>query len=247
MTDRAPRFLIETLPAIGDTLALSAAERHHVRVLRLAPGARLELFDGNGNGWDAELELSGDRLARAHVVAKRPSKEGESQLELALAVGVLKSDRLEWLIEKATELGVRRIVPFTSEHSVSVPSANRTRRWRQIAAAAAKQCRRSRVPDVEAPIDIERALSLPYATKVLLCERDTPNRIGLPAVAVQPRQVLIAVGPEGGFAPAEIEAARAAHCRLVDLGARTLRAETAAVTAAALCQMLWGDLHPRHA
>jgi 16S rRNA (uracil1498-N3)-methyltransferase len=178
---------------------------------------------------------------RVRVTAAEPDGAGESPLDLTLAVALLKSDKLDWVIEKATELGVSRLQPFASAHSLAHPSTNRTARWQQIAHAAAKQCGRSLVPPVAPPCAFADLFALPAAARLLLAEHGETT----PLVALaldRPASVLLIIGPEGGFDAGEVAGAQAAACTLVGLGPRIMRAETAAITAAALCQSRWGDL-----
>ena len=162
-------------------------------------------------------------------------------LTVTLAVASLKSDRLEWVIEKATELGVARIQLFESARTLARPSDDRQSRWRQIALSAAKQSGRSAAPRIEAPIDFAAALALPAAARVLFAEDG--SGADLAGLSLEkPASILAVVGAEGGFSADELAAARAAGCHLVGLGPRILRAETAAIVAVALCQARWGDL-----
>jgi len=161
-------------------------------------------------------------------------------------VALLKADKLDTVIEKATELGVARIMLFASRYSLGRPSAARLARWRQIAIAAAKQCERTVIPRIEGPLDIAAVLQKPAPYRLLLWEdSDCKQAADLASISVAPAAVTLLVGPEGGFAPDEVAAARAAGWLPVTLGPRILRAETAAITAVALCQHLWGDLRSR--
>ncbi len=159
-----------------------------------------------------------------------------------LAVGTLKADRFEWVVEKATELGVTRIQPFASSHTLGRPSPGRQQRWQQIALAAAKQCGRSVAPAIATPVEFAAVLDAPAAARILFAEDGSGG--DLAAVSAGSAGPLLAiVGAEGGFTAGELAAARAAGCHIVDLGPRILRADTAAVVVVALCQTRWGDLH----
>jgi 16S rRNA (uracil1498-N3)-methyltransferase len=236
-----PRFLIDRAAAPGDAVPLAADEARHARVRRLAIGDPIALFDGSGRSYLARLES----LARAGAVARvtdvLPARDGESGLDLTLAVAALKADRFDWVVEKATELGVTRIQPFTSVHTLARPSRNRQERWRQIALAAAKQCGRSSAPDIAASLELSAVLSLPAATRVVFAEDGSGSPLADLALAV-PSPLLAVVGGEGGFTAAELAQARARGCHLIALGPRILRAETAAISAVVLCQARWGDL-----
>lgn len=238
MSEHLPRFVIATPAAVGDVIRLTRDEARHARVRRLTLGDAVALFDERGHSCvGAVSAVARDHIA-VRVTAVRPPDEHESGLDLTLAIGLLKADKLDWVIEKATELGVTRLQPFASQHTLAQPSAARRTRWQQIARAAAKQCGRSRVPLVAPPCDLAAVLQAP-ATRLLLAEHGTT--VPLASVDAAGPLVLI-VGAEGGFSAAELAAARAAGAHLIGLGPRILRAETAAVAALALCQARWGDL-----
>lgn len=237
----AHRFAVDGPLAVGEEVVLAGEEGRHARVRRLAIGEPVELFDGAGRSWGGAVSAIGRDGIRVRVGAAHRARAGESPLDLTLAVALLKSDKLDWLIEKATELGVSRLQPFASARSLARPSNGRLARWRQIARAAAKQCGRTVVPPVAAPCAFDDLLPLPAAARLLLAEHHaTAPLAALPLD--HPASLLLIVGPEGGFAAAELDAARAAGLTLVGLGPRILRAETAALAAVALCQSRWGDL-----
>lgn len=241
MRQHLPRFLIERAASPGEILTLRAEEARHARVRRLGVGDAVALFDGAGHSYVARLESLSRDSAQVRIVEAMPEGDGESALQLTLAIAALKSDRFEWVIEKATELGVTRIQPFTSVHTLARPSGDRQKRWAQIALAAAKQSGRSLAPSIEAPIDFAAVLSLPAAARLLFAEDG--SGVSLASLTFDaPPSLLAIVGAEGGFSSDELAAARTAGCHLVGLGPRIVRAETAAVIAAALCQSRWGDL-----
>ncbi|MDX2169824.1 MAG: 16S rRNA (uracil(1498)-N(3))-methyltransferase [Deltaproteobacteria bacterium] len=237
-----PRFRIAAPVETGALVELAGRELHHAQVRRLAIGESVALFDGAGFSCvGAVAHATRDGLTvRVHTV--QPPRSGESRLALTLAVGLLKADKLDWVIEKAVELGVAAVQPFSSAHTVAAPSDARQRRWQQLAQAAAKQCGRSVVPPVAAPVDFRTLLAVPIAPRLLLAERDAAAPLAAVGLTPAPAALLAIVGPEGGFSDAELDAARATGCALVGLGPRILRAETAAITTAALCQARWGDL-----
>lgn len=230
VASRPARFLVRAGAAPGERVALDAAEARHAHVRRLAVGDAIALFDGVGHGWDAVIDAWSRGSVVVRVTAPRPDRDGESSLDLTLAVALLKADKFDWLIEKVTELGVTRIRPFVSRHSLARPSAARRERWQQIALSAAKQCGRTVVPPVEAPVDFTDILRDAAPCRLLCWEGDDAE----PWVpSAENATMTLVVGPEGGFAPAEVDAARAAGFRLVSLGPRILRAETAAIAAIA--------------
>jgi len=235
-----PRFAIDRPAAVGDVVTLTGDEAKHARVRRVAVGEAVALFDEAGHSCVAEVTgVTRDGVA-VRVTAVQPANAGESPLALTLAIGLLKADKLDWVIEKATELGVARVQPFTSAHTLARPSASRQARWQQIARSAAKQSGRSIVPAIAPPCDFADVLTT-TATRLLLAEHgETVPLADVDAASGTP--LVLIVGAEGGFATAELDTARAAGVHLITLGPRILRAETAAVAAVALCQSRWGDL-----
>lgn len=239
----AHRFAIDRPPVVGEVVTLAGEEGRHARVRRLAVGEAVVLFDQAGHSCVGEMCGVDRDGVRVRVTALRPDGEGESRLDLTVAVALLKADKLDWVIEKATELGATRLQPFASAHSLAQPSAGRQARWQQIARSAAKQCGRSLVPDIAAPCALTAVVALPAAARLLLAEHG--ETVPLAAIALdRPASLLLVIGPEGGFDNAEIAAAANAGFRPVGLGPRILRAETAAIAAVALCQSRWGDLLP---
>jgi 16S rRNA (uracil1498-N3)-methyltransferase len=226
----------------GDRARLAPEEWHYLRhVLRLPAGAPLLVFDGEGGEHQAALPAGGEELSLG------PRREIAPPAAVVwLAFAPPKGDRADLLVEKAVELGVSRLAPFEAARSVvkldPERGASRAARWRRIAAEAARQCGRAEVPAVDEPVPFAGALALgpPGARRVLFYEGGGEPLSALldPAAPVH----LALVGPEGGFTPGEVGAALEAGARLCSLGPRILRAETAAIAAAALLQHRLGDL-----
>lgn len=235
-----PRFLVGPEAAVSETVVLDADQARHARVRRLRPGSAVALFDGAGRSFRGVIEEITQRGVAVSISEELPFRSGESALEITLALASIKPDRVEWAIEKATELGVARVRLFFSKRSLARPSAARLHRWRQIALGAAKQTGRSIVPAVEAPVAFEDVLRDKDGWQILCWER--PAGGAEPTRPAPPSKVTVIIGPEGGFTEAEARAAAAAGCENLALGPRILRAETAAVVAVALCQLRWGDL-----
>jgi 16S rRNA (uracil1498-N3)-methyltransferase len=230
--------------APGARVDLPDHTAHHAReVLRLRPGATILVFDGAGNEFEAELEeVSRKRvLARlSGLVAARP----ESPLRIVLALPPLKGDRMELVIQKATELGVAEVWPVVTARTDAVGrpalQGSRQERWDKVASGAAEQCGRAVVPKIEATLTFDALLHRPFeGTRLIFVE----DAAGAPATA-WPRTpaMLCLVGPAGGWEPAEAERLLAAGFVHAALGPRILRAETAAITAVAALQVLFGDL-----
>ncbi|HEY7375832.1 MAG TPA: 16S rRNA (uracil(1498)-N(3))-methyltransferase [Polyangia bacterium] len=222
-------------------------EHHHLaRVLRARPGDAITLFDGAG----AELAARVVRVGRAETelaaeAQAAPATAG-SETPLVLLTAVPRGGRMDFLVQKCCELGVSRIVPVITARSVVRPEPDRRARWDKIAREAARQCGRADVPVVDAPVALPAALAvaapaLPARRLVL-----SPDGDGRPLRALLPDRAATAllVGPEGGLAPAESEAAQAAGFVPVSLGPRILRVETAAMVAVALAAEAFGALGP---
>jgi len=220
--------------------------RHLTRVLRLKPGDSVVLFDGAGKEYHATIKRLAGREASFALIPNHPPEIPEPSLRIILGIGLLKSAKLEWLIQKATELGVGEILPFHSLRVVPRPdetaARNRLQRWGKIAAEAAKQCRRARVPRIHPPRAFAEALAIfPEATRIFLWEKEKTRVLSDVLPPLCPA-IYALVGPEGGFSTEESQRAQAAGFIPVRLGPRILRAETAGLAIVALLQFLEGDL-----
>lgn len=238
-----PRFLIQEPPDGEGRARLRGASLRHLRtVLRLAAGDEVELFDGRGRAWSAVIRSVGPSSAELAVTAELAPRS-ESPLRLTLAVALPKGAKLDWVVEKSTELGVTRIVPFVSERTVAAPRdlEARAARWARLAESATAQCGRTTPPRVSAVGSFADVLALAASQdRALLFHEEA--RSPLPPTGDAVASVLAVTGPEGGFTAAEASAAARAGLRPASLGPRILRAETAAVAAAVVCQLRWGDL-----
>jgi 16S rRNA (uracil1498-N3)-methyltransferase len=211
--------------------------RYLTLVLRLRAGDELELFDGEGGRYPAQLE-SGEILR----VGARLEAEARA-LEVVLAQALAKGEKMDLIVQKATELGVARIVPLVAERSVVKLSAergaSRTERFRRIAQEAARQCGRADVPLIDEPQQLEPLLA---ATDCLCLVLDPAERLRLSAAARGVSRLLLAIGPEGGFSPAELALAQRSGALTVGLGPLVLRTETAGLAALSVLQHLHGAL-----
>ncbi|HXQ21455.1 MAG TPA: RsmE family RNA methyltransferase [Candidatus Acidoferrales bacterium] len=238
-----PQFIVSPEALSGSRATLTGQELHHLRVRRLRAGSEVVLCDARGSQRHGVV-LSIDRHCATIGLSSTPAQQRESPLQLVLAQALLKADKLDLIIEKATELGVSGVVLFSSERSAGRVTADRQARWNRIARGATKQCQRSTAPSVAGPISFDELLSQHTAAQRLFFWEDAPPGGLAAAHAECPRTAwaLVVVGPEGGFSAAEAQRAAAAGFRLIGLGPRILRAETAAVIAVALTQFLWGDM-----
>jgi len=240
-----PRFHVPTA-APGARVDLPEHTAHHAReVLRLRPGAAVRVFDGAGAEFEAVLDEVTRRAVSArirHSAAARP----ESPLRLVLAISPLKGDRMELVVQKATELGVTEIWPVVTSRTDAAArpalQGSRGERWEKVASGAAEQCGRAVVPHVPPTTTLAGLLARPFdGTRIALLE--TTGHPPLASLRVDPASpVLLLVGPAGGFEPVEAESVRLAGFVSASIGPRILRAETAAVAAVAIAQASWGDL-----
>lgn len=219
----------------GARLALPAGAARHVQVLRLQPGDPLVLFDGRGGEYDAEVEHMGRSEVRVQVLAHR-AVECEAEVAVHLALGMPANERMDWLVEKATELGVASIQPLVAERSVLRLAGERAQKkqahWQAIAIAACEQSGRNRVPAVHAVQPLPAWLAAQAQPGLVLSLREGTRPLA--AAAGARASVTLLSGPEGGLAPSEEDAALARGWTAVHLGPRVLRAETAPLAALAV-------------
>ena len=230
------------LPLIsGQVVDLPPTAARHVQVLRMQPGHSLTLFNGEGGEFSAEVQHMGRSDVRV-VVGEHRAVECEAAVQVHLAVGMPANERMDWLVEKATELGVHRITPLMTERSVIRLTGERAEKkqahWQAVAASASEQCGRNRVPLIDAPERLDAWLAKQTAQAdavqcVLSLHASTQPITAMRANAVQ-KSWLLLNGPEGGLTDAEDAAARAKGFVALSLGERVLRAETAALGALAL-------------
>jgi 16S rRNA (uracil1498-N3)-methyltransferase len=241
---RLTRVYVTEALAPGKKLVVEdSAANHIMRVLRLRDGETLTLFDGHGGEYGARITGFGRDTVTVEVLEHR-AVERESGLELTLVQGISRGERMDWVMQKATELGVRRIVPVFTERSVvkldERQSARKLQHWCAIVIAACEQCGRNYVPEVSAPADFFTAVRATDSaeTRLLLSPSATLRARDLP----HPKRVTLLIGPEGGLTDNEQEAATKAGFQPVQLGPRILRTETAAIAALAALQHDFGDL-----
>lgn len=240
------RLFIDAALASGCEVQLDASQARYLgRVLRMRPGDELAVFNGSDGEFLASLAKIGKDYA-AVLVGGPVATATESALKIHLVQGISRGERMDYVVQKATELGVKRITPVLTEYGVVRLDADRAARrrdhWEQVARSACEQCGRIRPPLVEAPVMLNRWLG----TRPASADLDLILRPGaanaLACVAAPRTKVCLLVGPEGGFSLDEYDAAQAAGFEPVGLGPRILRTETAAVTALAIAQASWGDL-----
>ena len=246
MTMRIPRLFVGLPLAVGARITLPESAGHHAtRVLRLGAGDALTVFDGRGGEYDATIARTSRGAVEidvgAHVIVDR-----ESTLGIELGQGICKGDRMDLVVQKATELGVRAIRPVVCRRSVvkldSARAERRVAHWRAIAVHAAQQSGRTRVPEVAGVEDLDTWLERSGGGPSVVLSPHAGASFSELAPPPPDHPVRLLVGPEGGLAPQEIERARVAGFTALRLGPRVLRTETAALVALCVLQARWGDL-----
>lgn len=244
-----PRFFMDTPLHSGDTVTLPAEVAQHARVLRLQPGDTITLFNGTGGGaWQADIVAMEKREIRVQVGAFLHA-EAEPPYRLTLAQGIAGNNRMDWLIEKAVELGASRIAPLTTTRSVvqlaSERAAKRQMHWQRIVQAACEQCGRNRLPEI-APVQDFRAWldAMPEAPAgddlwILLSPCAGTAFDTLPHTPPK-GEIIVLIGPEGGLVDEEIVSACDRGFIAIGLGPRVLRTETAGIAMLAALAARWG-------
>ena len=253
---RISRVFVDADLAVGAELELPRDSVDHlVKVLRLGVGARITLFNGRGGEYAASLASLERRHATATVLAHDPV-ERESPVSVTLMQAVARGEKMDWVLQKATELGVAAIQPIEAERSVVQLQGDRAEKrrlhWQGIVQSACEQCGRNRLPTLGSPQGLESAClayarDRPAALKLTLDpEAATPlDAAKLAAAATRGGDIAILIGPEGGWSDAEVQRAAAAGFIGVRLGPRVLRTETAALAALTAIQTICGDLGAR--
>lgn len=233
------RFHVPLPFAAGETLELPAGPARHVQVLRLQPGDALTLFNGEGGQWQAEVLEMGRKTVSVRLLAPEVATEPELPQRVTLALGMPANERMDFLIEKATELGVAAVQPLVCERSVLRLSGERAERkrehWHGVAVAASEQCGGTRVPVIHPVLTLAEWLRSAGASdaagcRLVLSTGAAPALEAVVAGVVTPAYTLLS-GPEGGLSPGEEAAARTAGFAPASLGPRILRADTAPLAA----------------
>lgn len=241
---RLTRSFVDLPLHAGATVSLPEdAVAHLVRVLRLQAGDACVLFNGDGFDYDARIVTAGKRDAQVALIGAR-RVDNESPLRITLVQGIARGEKMDLILQKATELGVARILPVDSERSEvkldAQRAAKRLAHWREVVVSACEQSGRAVVPEVLPPQPLAQAAARPDGQCFLL---DPQADIGLAALAgTPPSSCTLAIGPEGGWSPRDRELLAAAGFRGLRLGPRVLRTETAGLAAISALQALCGDL-----
>ena len=228
------------------TVTLGADETRHLRdVLRLRAEEEAFVFDGMGREFRCTVSSINRDVAELQIEAQVGPATPESHLQLNLCVALLKGEKFDLVVQKATELGVTKITPLITRHADihlrnESDAAKRVVRWQRISQGAAKQSGRAFVPEISVPVKFDAALDV-GGLGVMFSERGGDALETLRSHSA-PASMTVLVGSEGGWTDGELLQARANGCRIVTLGGRTLRAETAAIAVATLLQHRFGDL-----
>ncbi len=234
----ARRFFVERTHALGDLVSIEGGDAHKLlHVLRARDGDEIELVDSAAQCFTATLRIDGEHVQA--LLAKLHATQTDATVTIDVAQGVPKGQKMDFVIEKLTELGVASIVPLVTERTVVRDAgASKLERWRRLARGAAQQCGRSDIPPVGDPIAFDALLARFSSYDAVLMPWEVaqarPPREMLPQLLAGARRVLVVIGPEGGFSHLEAERAAAAGAHLISLGRRILRTETAALVTVAL-------------
>jgi len=235
----------------GKTVALGADEARHAHdVLRLEAGDEIFVFDGEGDEYRCVIAELTSQSATLNVVEQVSPASPESPLDLTLAVALLKGEKFDLVVQKATELGVTRLMPLlTARADVRIREPGDARkkadRWARIAFESAKQCGRAQLMLVDPPMNLDeffRSIS-DVQMKLTYTARDGDPHADLAKMDMKEARIAAMIGPEGGWTDDELKQASGDGCKIVTLGGRILRAETAAIAVATLLQHRFGDLN----
>jgi 16S rRNA (uracil1498-N3)-methyltransferase len=238
----------ERFSADGTSVRLGTEETRHLRnVLRLGPGDEIYLFDGLAREFRGEVQTVTRDSTEVTAIKEVEAAQPESRLNLTLAIALLKGEKFDLVIQKATELGVALIIPvMTSRADVRIKgddeAGRKTTRWQRIALEATKQCGRARLMRIESPVAFTNLVKVGGEASLMFAERDGIPFAETLSAGLLTADVTALVGPEGSWSDEEIAQARDSGWKIVTLGGRILRAETAAIVVATLIQYRFGDL-----
>ncbi len=245
------RFFVDPENIMGQTADITGTEARHIStILRLSPGTTVTLFDGSGSYYEARLtKISPSRVA-AKIVSIIPYIDSaeEYRTALHLGIGLLKGKKMDFIIQKLTELGIENMLPFRSKFCAAhEPSAGKLLRWKKIALEACKQCNRPVPPALQEVTDFNDLVSFSkretYDLKLIFWEEEVQKNLRQALESLgQKKSVLALIGPEGGFSAGEVADAVGAGFQPVTVGSRILRAETAAIASASILQYELGNL-----
>ena len=243
---RIPRIYTNANLTPGTDIQLDeGAARHLTSALRMTAGQQIILFNGQGGEYSAELVQAKKGKASA-MVTGFTQIDRESPLQIHLAIGISRGERMDWIVQKATELGVTEITPLFSERTEVKLNGERLekklRHWQQVSISACEQCQRNRIPTINNALTLDQWLNQPnqeaQQLKLVLHHRSDKTL----AQHQSPKNVCLLVGPEGGLSDNEISRAMDKGFAALTLGPRVLRTETAPLAAISIMQSVWGDM-----
>ncbi len=242
---RIPRLFIDIDLSSGDQISLAKDKSHHLsHVLRMRSGDAIKLF--NNAGYEFESTILELTKKNAKVQIKESVKiDNESPLKITLCLGIARGQHMDYSIQKAVELGVHKIIPVMSEFSnvklLDDRVKNKMTHWNNIIINATEQCGRSRLTQLLEPISFRECVVFEASTTRFILHPGSQK--AMPEITVENNELLIIIGPEGGFSDTEVKEAIEKNMVPISLGPRILRAETAVVSAVSNAQQLWGDLN----
>jgi 16S rRNA (uracil1498-N3)-methyltransferase len=240
-----PRFYCPQALEIGSILTLADEVAHHVQVLRLAPGARITLFNGDGGEYVATINAVEKKRVVVEIKLFEP-REAELPYAITLAQALPEASKMDWIVEKAVELGVHAIQPLAAQRCVVRLSAERAEKklqhWRSIVVAAAEQSGRNRLATIAEPADVTQWLQRQELHPRIMLSPRADQSLSDWSRHHPPQSLSLMIGPEGGFSEAE-EAFAASHgVLMLSMGQRVLRTETAGLAALAALNAVWGEM-----
>lgn len=242
---RTPRLYIDAVLTSGERLLLDKEKAHYIsHVLRMRTGAAIKLFNNTGYEFDAVIVELSKKNAELEVKEKHENNN-ESLLKITLCLAVSRGQHMDYSVQKAIELGVHTIIPVVTEFSNVKLQAdrleNKMTHWQNIIISATEQCGRNRLAELLSPVSFSECLLLDIPKPVLMLLPGSQQTMR--SVKLENKQLSIMIGPEGGFSDTEVKQANDKNTVSINMGPRTLRAETAVATALANAQQLWGDLN----
>jgi 16S rRNA (uracil1498-N3)-methyltransferase len=243
------RFFLKNKSVIDQASSMGGSDAKHIRTaLRMKPGDRLVVFDGQGNDFEAEIEAITSNEIKI-VPLKKVQMNTDSPVQISIAQAMLKGKKMDLLARQITELGITRWIPFISERTVPMLKSDkqnkRLQRWQTIMIESLKQCRRSKLPQIDPVVSFEQALAAGSSEdfKLIFWEEESQSlRDVLKTAPKACKNVFAVLGPEGGFSEAEVNTAKSLNYHSASLGPRILKAETATVTVCSVLQYYFGDL-----
>ncbi|ABD79731.1 16S rRNA (uracil(1498)-N(3))-methyltransferase [Saccharophagus degradans] len=240
---RIPRIYIDKPITANANLDLDGPTAHYLlKVLRMESGRELILFNGKGGEYSAVIESAGKKNVFCKV-GKHNTRESESSLQTELAIGISRGDRMDWVLQKATELGVSRIIPLFADRSEVKLKGERLEKkmqhWQQILISACEQCTRNTLPTLLPACPLDEYLASTQAEQKFVLHHRTHKKL---RDITKPKSAALLIGPEGGLTDNEIQNAERKGFNALALGPRILRTETAPIAALSILQFVWGDV-----